>query len=98
LHFSKKSALATRDYSPPPIGYPWLAAGKLLNLIRLFLQQQVMDGLERWIPSSSTPQGAVLSPVLANIYLHPLDKFITEQGLKMVRYAFQVQVFLVKKT
>ncbi len=61
-----------------------ISDGKLLNLIRLFLQQQVMDGLERWIPSSGTPQGAVLSPVLANIYLHPLDKFITEQGLKMV--------------
>ena len=64
-----------------------ISDGKRLNLIRLFLQQQVMDGLERWIPSSGTPQGAVLSPVLANIYLHPLDKFMTEQGLKMVRYA-----------
>jgi len=63
-----------------------ISDGKRLNLIRLFLQQQVMDGLERWIPSSGTPQGAVLSPVLANIYLHPLDKFMTEQGLKMVRY------------
>ena len=64
-----------------------LSDGKLLDLIGLFLQQEVMDGLERWIPSSATPQGAVLSPLLANIYLHPLDKLITEQGLKRVRYA-----------
>lgn len=56
-------------------------------MIGLFLQQEVMDGLERWIPSSGTPQGAVLSPLLANIYLHPLDKLMTEQELKMVRYA-----------
>lgn len=64
-----------------------ISDGKLLDLIRLFLEQEVMDGLERWIPSSGTPQGAVLSPLLANIYLHPLDKFINEQGFKMVRYA-----------
>lgn len=36
--------------------------GKLLDLIRLFLQQEVMDGLERWIPTNSTPQGAVFTP------------------------------------
>jgi len=64
-----------------------ISDGKVLHLIRLFLQQAVMDGLERWTPTNGTPQGAVLSPLLANIYLHPLDKFITEQGLKMVRYA-----------
>ena len=64
-----------------------ISDGKLLDLIRLFLQQEVKDGLERWTPTNGTPQGAVLSPLLANIYLHPLDEFITEQGLKMVRYA-----------
>ncbi len=65
-----------------------ISDGKLLELIRLFLQQEVMDGMKRWTPVNGTPQGAVLSPLLANIYLHPLDKFITEQELKMVRYAF----------
>jgi RNA-directed DNA polymerase len=64
-----------------------ISDGKLLDLIRLFLQQEVMDGMERWVPVGGTPQGAVLSPLLANIYLHPLDKFITEAGWKMVRYA-----------
>jgi RNA-directed DNA polymerase len=46
-----------------------------------------MDGMESWTPTGGTPQGAVLSPLLANIYLHPLDKLITEAGMKMVRYA-----------
>ena len=64
-----------------------ISDGKLLDLIRLFLRQEVMDGLERWTPTNGTPQGAVLSPLLANIYLHPLDKLITGEGFKMVRYA-----------
>lgn len=64
-----------------------ISDGKLLDLIRLFLQQEIMDGMERWKPTGGTPQGAVLSPLLANIYLHPLDTLITEAGMKMVRYA-----------
>ena len=60
---------------------------RLLGLIWQYLQQDVMEGMERWTPTGGTPQGAVLSPLLANIYLHPLDKHITESGWKMVRYA-----------
>lgn len=60
---------------------------RLLGLIWQYLQQEVMEGMERWMPTGGTPQGAVLSPLLANIYLHPLDKHITESGWKMVRYA-----------
>ena len=61
--------------------------GRMLNLIRMFLNQEVMDDMERWTPTGGTPQGAVLSPLLENIYLHPLDKLITGAGMKMVRYA-----------
>ncbi len=64
-----------------------ISDGKLLNLIRMFLQQDVMDGLERWTPTGGSPQGAVVSPLLANIYLHPLDRLIAESGMRMVRYA-----------
>ncbi len=46
-----------------------------------------MSENKRWTPTSGTPQGAVVSPLLANIYLHPLDKLMTERGFKMVRYA-----------
>ena len=61
--------------------------GKMLALIQKFLEQDVIDGLERWIPTAGTPQGAVLSPLLANIYLHPMDKLLAEKKLRMVRYA-----------
>ncbi len=60
---------------------------RLLGLIEQYLHQEVMEGMERWTPTGGTPQGAVLSPLLANIYLHPMDLHIAESGLKMVRYA-----------
>ncbi len=46
-----------------------------------------MEDLKRWTPISGTPQGAVVSPLLANIYLHELDVEMREAGLVMVRYA-----------
>ncbi len=46
-----------------------------------------MDGLESWEPESGTPQGGVISPLLANLYLNPLDWLLAEAGMEMVRYA-----------
>ena len=60
---------------------------RVLRLVELFLQQGVMDGLASWIPEEGTPQGAVISPLLANIYLNPLDHLIAGHGYQMVRYA-----------
>ena len=59
----------------------------LLNLIQKYLKQNIIDGVKNWIPTAGTPQGAVLSPLLANIYLHPMDVMLTNLGLKVVRYA-----------
>ena len=53
----------------------------------MFLDQGVMDGLKEWTPEMGTPQGAVISPLLANIYLNPLDHLVAETGYAMVRYA-----------
>ncbi|MDQ6963272.1 MAG: group II intron reverse transcriptase/maturase [Mariprofundaceae bacterium] len=64
-----------------------ISDGKLLEILQLFLQQDVMDGITSWTPTMGTPQGTVLSPLLANIYLHPLDQHIKSQGMIMVRYA-----------
>jgi RNA-directed DNA polymerase len=61
--------------------------GRLLELIEAFLHQDIVKGLERWTPVGGTPQGAVISPLLANIYLHPLDCHMRERGYRMVRYA-----------
>lgn len=64
-----------------------ISDGRVLELVDQWLGQDVMSGLERWTPVSGTPQGAVLSPLLANCYLHPLDAHMAERGYRMVRYA-----------
>lgn len=65
-----------------------LADGRVLELIQRFLRQGVMESASNWKPTESgTPQGAVISPLLANIYLDPLDHLMAKQGRDMVRYA-----------
>ena len=64
-----------------------VADGRVLSLVRAYLQQGVMEGLREWKPTGGTPQGAVISPLLANLYLHPLDGLLRDQGYEMTRYA-----------
>jgi len=65
-----------------------IADGALLELIEKFLKQGVMETGKGWSPTETgTPQGAVLSPLLANVYLNPLDHRMAQQGWEMVRYA-----------
>jgi RNA-directed DNA polymerase len=61
---------------------------RLLRLIEQFLSAGVMDQMKGWEPTErGTPQGAVLSPLLANLYLNPLDHKIEGAGYVMTRYA-----------
>jgi RNA-directed DNA polymerase len=64
-----------------------ISDGRILGLLRGWLEADILTGLERWTPTEGTPQGAVISPLLANIYLHPLDALMAAQGYRMVRYA-----------
>jgi RNA-directed DNA polymerase len=61
--------------------------GRVLELIEAYLHQDIIKEMERWTPVGGTPQGAVISPLLANIYLHALDCQIKQKGYRMVRYA-----------
>jgi len=61
--------------------------GRVMALIQGFLKQDIMEDMTRWTPISGSPQGAVISPLLANAYLHELDVEMREAGLVMVRYA-----------
>jgi retron-type reverse transcriptase len=57
-----------------------ISDGRLLGLIRGYLKQEVVSDLKRWTPVVGTPQGAVISPLLANLYLHPLDCLMRTKG------------------
>ena len=65
----------------------FISDGKVLKLIQTYLDQDILDGMNRWTPIAGTPQGAVISPLLANLYLHSLDKLMMQAGYMMVRYA-----------
>jgi RNA-directed DNA polymerase len=64
-----------------------IADGQVRELVQRFLKQDIMEDMTRWTPTSGSPQGAVISPVLANIYLHKLDVEMRKAGWVMVRYA-----------
>jgi RNA-directed DNA polymerase len=64
-----------------------ISDGRVLALIDSFLRQEIMSDVTRWRPTTGTPQGAVLSPLLANLYLHPLDLLMEQSGYRTVRYA-----------
>jgi RNA-directed DNA polymerase len=67
-----------------------IADGRVLALIESFLKQGVMDQMGKMEPEEveqGTPQGGVISPLLANIYLNPLDWLMSSNGHEMVRYA-----------
>jgi RNA-directed DNA polymerase len=64
-----------------------ISDGRMLTLIEQFLKQGVLDGMREWTPETGSPQGAVISPLLSNIYLNPLDHEMARAGFEMVRYA-----------
>ena len=64
-----------------------ISDSRMLKLIKLFLDQNIMEELREWTPIAGVPQGAVLSPVLSNLYLNSLDHAMSENGFEMVRYA-----------
>ena len=64
-----------------------IADGPLLTLIESFLKASILDEMSEWNPEAGAPQGAVLSPLLSNIYLDPMDHLLAQAGFEMVRYA-----------
>jgi RNA-directed DNA polymerase len=62
--------------------------GSVLAVLEQCLKAGVMEELKGWQPTEcGTPQGAVISPLLANLYLNPLDHEMVRRGWAMVRYA-----------
>lgn len=69
----------------------------ILRLIRAWLKAKVFNALTGPQTEAGASQGAVLSPLLANVYLHQVDVALTRQGLHVVRYADDVLIFCRRK-
>lgn len=65
-----------------------VADGRVLALVERFLRAGVLEESKGWQPTEGgTPQGGVISPLLANLYLDPLDHQMAAAGWELVRYA-----------
>jgi RNA-directed DNA polymerase len=64
-----------------------VADGKVLQLVEALLEQPVMEEASKWTPEAGIPQGSSIGPLLANVYLHPVDDAIVRAGFELTRYA-----------
>lgn len=67
---------------------------RVLKLIGAYLRAGAMVNGEVVASREGTPQGGPLSPLLANIYLHPLDQELEKRGLSFCRYADDCNIYV----
>ena len=75
-----------------------IADGRVISLIHRFLRAPISeDGKVGKKNTIGTPQGGVISPVLANVLLNELDQLLDSRGIKFVRYADDMVIFCGSK-
>jgi RNA-directed DNA polymerase len=65
----------------------YVADNQVIGLVEKFLRAKVLEDLKHWTPEAGAPQGAIISPLLSNLYLNELDHLMAAQGYQMTRYA-----------
>lgn len=75
-----------------------ISDGKILKLIKAFLKSGVMDDGVYYETEEGSPQGGVVSPLIANIYLDYFDKKMMAEKIRIVRYADDILIFARTKT
>jgi len=71
--------------------------GSILKLIKSFLESGAMIGVEYEATMIGSPQGGVISPLIANIYLDQYDQYMKSRGHRIVRYADDILVLCKSK-
>lgn len=67
---------------------------KIIDLVSLWLKAGIITAKGQWSdPTEGIAQGSVVSPLLANIYLHPLDAFAVDSKYHYIRYSDDFIVF-----
>jgi len=75
-----------------------ISDGSILNLLLLFLKSGVITD-EGWQSSETgSPQGGVISPLIANVYLDSFDQFMMKRGHRIVRYADDILILTCSKS
>jgi len=75
-----------------------VADGRVLELLQQMLQRGVLEN-RAWVGTETgTPQGGVISPLLANVYLNPLDHLMQQAGYTLVRYADDLVILCATRT
>lgn len=75
-----------------------IADGSILELLRMFLQSGVMTTGGWQASEEGSPQGGVISPLVANVYLDAFDQFMKGRGYRIVRYADDILIFTRTKS
>jgi RNA-directed DNA polymerase len=70
---------------------------RIINLLEMMLEQGILETHKEWTPTQGTPQGGVISPLLANIYLNELDHLLILRGVSPTRYADDLVVLCDSK-
>ena len=75
-----------------------IADGRVMGILQQMLERGVLENQE-WIDTETgTPQGGVISPLLANVYLNPLDHEMQQAGYTMIRYADDLVILCATQT
>lgn len=71
--------------------------GSILSLIEQFLKSGVMIGFEHDDTNLGSPQGGVISPLIANVYLDKFDQWMMKRGHRIIRYADDILLLCKSK-
>jgi RNA-directed DNA polymerase len=75
-----------------------IADGRVMGILQQMLERGVLENREWKDTEAGTPQGGVISPLLANVYLNPLDHLMQKVGCTMIRFADDLVILCATQT